>query len=95
MTEPTPHVAYWAVSVFSSRTMWFNMANLVLAALSLTEITTLIPPRFLPLQLAVVAMINLWLRTVTVRPVALIAPGTTQAVLVPKLGPPDPPAVTD
>jgi len=95
MSDPQPTVTYWAVSVFSSRTMWFNAANLVLAALSLTEVATLIPPRFLPLQLAAVAFINMWLRQATVRPVALIAPGETKAVAVPKIDPPAPPGVTD
>jgi hypothetical protein len=95
MSETPQTVTYWAVSVFSSRTMWFNAANLLLAALSLTEVATLIPARFLPLQLAAVAVINMWLRQATVRPVALIAPGETAPVLVRKVGPPDPPAVTD
>ena len=95
MTPPTQTVTYWAVSVFSSRTMWFNAANLLLAALSLSEITTLIPPRYLSLQLAVVALINMWLRQATKRPVAFIAPGETTPVLVPRVGPPDPPVVSD
>jgi len=99
MTEtparPPPVVTYWAISLFSSRTFWWNLANAILALLSLTEVTTLIPPRFLSLQLAVVASVNLYLRTVTVRPVALIAPGTTTPVSVPKVGPPPPALVGD
>lgn len=96
MTQtPPPTVTYWAVSVFSSRTMWFNAANLLLAALSLTEVATLIPPRFLPLQLAAVALINMWLRQATVRPVALIKPGKTKPIAVAKIEPPAPPLVTD
>jgi hypothetical protein len=90
-----PAVTYWAISLFSSRTFWWNAANGLLALLSLTEVTTLIPPRFLSLQLAIVATVNLYLRTVTVRPVALIAPGTTIPVEVAKIGPPPPPVVTD
>ena len=86
---------YYAISLFSSRTFWWNAANGTLALLSLSEVTTLIPARFLPLQLAVVAMVNLYLRTVTVRPAALIAPGETKPIVVPKVGPPDPPMVTD
>lgn len=93
--RPPPTVQYWAVSMFSSRTMWFNAANFVIAALSITEVATLIPSRFLSVQLAVVALINLWLRTVTVRPVALIPPGDTVPVPVAKVGPPPPPVVTD
>jgi len=83
-------VRYWAVSVLSSRTMWFNAASLLIAALSLTEIAVLIPERFLPLQAAVTAAVNMWLRTSTVRPVAMIMPGNTKAVDVPKIDPPAP-----
>lgn len=91
----TPKVTYWAVSVLSSRTMWFNLASFALAALSLTEVTTIIPPRFLPLLGMVVALINLYLRTATTRPVAFVAPGNVKAVQVDKVGPPAPPPVTD
>jgi len=93
--RPPPTVTYYAISLFSSRTFWWNFANAIVALLSLSEVTTLIPPRFLSLQLAVVASVNLYLRTVTVRPVALIAPGQTVPVAVPKVGPPDPPLVGD
>ncbi len=93
--RPPPTVTYWAISVLSSRTVWFNSANFLVAALSLTEVVTLIPPRFLSLQAAVVALINVYLRTVTTRPVALIAPGETKPVAVPKIAPPDPPVVSD
>lgn len=96
MTDETrPTVTYWAISLFSSRTFWWNAANGVLAVLSLTEVTTLIPARFLSLQVAIVAAVNLYLRTVTVRPVAIIAPGTTTPIAVPKIDPPAPPLVTD
>lgn len=95
MSETPRTVTYWGVSVFSSRTMWFNAANLVLAALSLSEVATLIPPKYLSLQLAIVAMINLWLRTVTVRPAVFIAPGATAPVEVEKIGPPPPAALSD
>jgi hypothetical protein len=95
-SRPPPEVVtYFAISILSSRTFWWNLANGVVALLSLAEVVAVIPPRFLSLQLAVVAMVNLYLRTVTVRPVALIAPGTTAPVRVPKIGPPDPPTVTD
>ena len=91
-----PTVRYWAISVLSSRTVWFNAANLIVAVLSLTEVVTLIPMRYMPLQAAFMAVVNVWLRTVTVRPVALIAPGTTKAVEVEKIGPPAPiPVVSD
>ena len=86
---------YYAISLFSSRTFWWNAANGVLAVLSLSEVNVLIPPRFVPLQLAIVAGVNLYLRTVTVRPAVLIPPGETRPITVPKVGPPDPPLVTD
>ena len=92
---PVRTVEYFAVSIFSSRTFWFNLANLVLAALSMTEVATLIPPKYLPVQAAVVATINMWLRLYTVRPAAVITPGTSVAVEVPKLAPPKPKPVTD
>jgi hypothetical protein len=95
MSAPPPTVTYWAISILSSRTVWFNAANLLLAALELTEVTTLIPVRYLPTQLAVVALVNMWLRTITTRPVAFIPPGDTVPVQVAKVGPPDPPVVTD
>ena len=93
--HPPPVVTYYGISLFSSRTFWFNAANLLLASLSLTEVVTLIPLRFMPLQAAVVAMINMWLRSITVRPAVLIPPGTTAAVAVEKIGPPPPKTVTD
>jgi len=93
--RPPPTVTYYAISLFSSRTFWWNLGNGILALLSLTEVTAIIPPRFLSLQLAVVAAVNCWLRTVTVRPAAFIAPGTTTPVAVPKVGPPPPALVGD
>jgi len=81
-------VNYWAVSIFTSRTFF-------LMAASLSEVTTLIPPRFVPLWSMVVALVNLYLRTATVRPVAFIKPGETQAVLVPRVGPPVPAKLGD
>ena len=93
MTE-TPHVKYWAISVLSSRTVWVNTAALLVAVFSLTEVITIIPLRFMPMYSAVVATLNLYLRTVTVRPVAFIAPGTTVPVQIAKIDPPTK-AVTD
>jgi len=94
MSDPAT-VEYFGISLFSSRTFWFNAVNLFVLALSLNEVIAIIPPRYLGLQLAVVTVGNMWLRSITVRPAVLIAPGTTAAVLVPKLDPPDPPAITD
>lgn len=82
---PEPQVTYWAISILSSRTFWVNTAAFVLAALSLSDVTAVIPSRFLPLEGAAVALLNLYLRTTTVRPVAFIAPGTTLPIQVPKI----------
>lgn len=87
-------VQYFAISVFSSRTFWLNAAALFIAAGSLTEVITIVPLRYMPLYSAVVAIVNVGLRMMTVRPVALIAPGAVVAVDVPKLKPP-PPLVSD
>ena len=86
---------YVAISLFSSRTFWVNTAALVVGVLSATEVVTIIPPRFLPTATALVAALNIWLRTVTVRPVALIAPGNTKPVRVASLGPPPQAIVSD
>jgi hypothetical protein len=97
LTDPRPPpetVTYWAISLFSSRTFWWNAANGLLAVLSLSDVVAVIPPRFLPLQLALASVVNLYLRSVTVRPVAWIAAGTTTPVDVPRIAVP-PPAVTE
>lgn len=88
-------VKYWAISIFSSRTFWFNAANFIVAVLSLTEVLAIIPPDWMSTQAAVVAMINVWLRMVTKRPAAVISPGTTKEIALPKLDPPATKAVTD
>jgi len=92
--EPT-HVTYFAVSLFSSRTFWLNAADLVVNLLSATAIVTVIPSEWQALAGATVAAINIILRTQTVRPVAMITPGTVLPVLVKKIDPPAPPIITD
>ena len=84
-----------AISVLSSKTMITNVIAFAIAASSLTEVTTVIPPRFLPMLGMLVALGNLYLRSVTVRPVAMIARGDVKVVAIPKIDPPAPPAVTD
>ena len=88
-------VTYWAESLFSSKTFWLNTVTFGIAVLSATDVLVIIPVRFLPTVTALVAMGNIYLRTVTVRPVAFIAPGTAVPVSVPKIDPPKPPMVTD
>lgn len=96
MAETPPRtVTYFAISLFSSRTFWVNAAALLVAASSLTEVTTLVPPRFVPLLGAAVAMANIYLRMQTQRPAVLIKPGETQPVQVVRIGPPPPSTVTD
>jgi len=94
-SPPPAHVTYFAVSLFSSRTFWLNAAAGLVAILSATEIVTVIPLKYLPMSTAAVAALNIFLRTQTVRPVALITPGTVLPVLVKKIDPPAPPMVTD
>jgi hypothetical protein len=90
-----PTVTYWATSLFSSRTFWFNAAAMIVAVLSATEVIKIIPPRFGPFFDALVAVINIALRVATVRPVAFIAPGNTLPIVVAKIDPPAPPVLTD
>lgn len=96
MTDPNPPPTrtYFAISLFSSRTFWVNTAALIVGILSATEVVTIIPAKYLPLSTAAVAAINIFLRTITVRPAVFIAPGGTQPVEVEKLDPPTK-AVTD
>ena len=96
--SPAPsirQVTYFAVSFLTSRTFWVNLFMFLAAASSMTEFTTIIPAPWLPKIMAVIALGNLWLRFNTVRPIAFIAPGETQAVLVPRVGPPAPAKLGD
>lgn len=82
---PPPAVTYWAISVLSSRTVWVNAAAFIVALLSATDVLRIIPPAQQPVVTALVAALNLYLRTVTVRPVAFIAAGTSAPVTVEKI----------
>lgn len=95
MTDTPETVTYFAISIFSSKTFWVNAAAFLIAISSLTEVVTIIPLAYMPMYSAAVAMLNLYLRTVTIRPVALIAPGATKPVDVPRIGPPPPALLTD
>jgi hypothetical protein len=92
---PPSTVTYWAISILSSRTFWLNAAAFLVAVLSATDVLPIIPARFLPTSTAIVAALNIVLRFATVRPVALILPGTTKAIAVAKIDPPAPATVTD
>lgn len=86
---------YFAVSVLKSRTMYVNLAAGILAVLSVPEIYGLIPLEYLPTLAALTAVLNMFLRTQTVRPVVFSAPSAVTPVQVAALGPPPPPLMTD
>jgi len=90
-----PTVTYWAISILTSRTSQFAALTIIAGILSLPEVLALIPLRYMPMVLAIVGVVNLGLRKLTVRPVAFIAPGATKAIVVDKLSPPAPPIITD
>ena len=90
-----PTVTYFAQSILTSRTAQFAALTFLLGVLSLPEVLALIPLRYMPLLLAVVGIVNLGLRKLTVRPVVLSLPGTVTPVEVPKLVPPAPGVSTD
>lgn len=92
---PPPVVYARAVSILSSRTFYVNALALVVAIVLLPEVGTLIPQRFVPIYSALLAVANIVLRVLTVRPVAMIAPGDVKVVEIPKINPPAPPTVTD
>jgi hypothetical protein len=93
--RPPPTVTYYAISLLSSRTTWFGVATTLLGIFSLPEVAALVPLRYLPAILSVIGFAIIALRSVTVRPVALILPGDTKPITVPKVGPPPPPLVGD
>jgi hypothetical protein len=95
--EPPPGRVVFArgISILNSRTFWLNALALVVAIIVLPEVGGLIPERFVPIYSAVLAISNIILRVLTVRPVALVAPGSVVVVPIPKIDPPSPPPVTD
>ena len=73
---PAPrHVSYWAISIFSSRTAWLNAAAFLVTVSEMTEVTSVIPPRYMPMFGMLVALANLYLRTKTVRPAGFVCSG--------------------
>lgn len=96
MSEPT--VTYWAISLWNSRTFRANAVLILVdaaALLALPEVVARVPPQYLILYGLAVKALNIYLRSITQRPAALIAPGTTAPVAVAKIDPPAPPPVTD
>jgi hypothetical protein len=99
---PERTVSYYAISLFSSRTFWVNALAFgvaagpeIVALLSSSDVKALVPARWMPVYGMALAVLNIILRKATVRPVALIAPGDTKPVPVARIGPPDPPVVSD
>lgn len=73
----------YAKSAFSDPS---NIINFLALALMMPEIRDILPPKYIPLVAAVVALANLALRTIfVVRPVAFIAPRQVKPVEVAKL----------
>lgn len=87
-------VSYYAISLFSSRTVWVAVGTVVVGILALPDVVAIIPLRYLPIVTAIIGAVNFVLRLVTVRPVVFAAPGTITPVAVPRLDPPVP-MVTD
>ena len=88
-------VSYTGVSIFSTKTFWLNTLAFVVAILSLTEVVQIIPPQFMGIYGAALAMANVGLRMLTVRPAVVMMPGETRPVEVQRLGPPPPPTLTN
>jgi hypothetical protein len=88
--RPPPTVTYWAISLWNSRTFRTNAVLIAVALVPLldTDLLVLIPPRYLVLYGILVKAINIYLRTITQRPVALIPLGETQPVEVDKIDTP-------
>lgn len=88
---PPETVTYYAISILKSRTFRLNAFLLVVTVVPLLadpELLVYIPPRYLVLYAACVKVANIYLRTLTQRPVALIPPGDTVPVAVPKIDEP-------
>jgi len=86
-----PTVTYYAISILNSRTFRINAALIVVALVPLLaepDLVALIPARYLVLYGIAIKVVNIVLRYVTVRPVAIIPPGDTVPMAVPKLDPP-------
>jgi len=93
VTQPVVYAR--AVSILSSRTFYVNALALLVAIIVLPEVGGLVPERFVPIYSALLAISNIILRIVTVRPVAMIAPGDVKVVEIPKIDPPAPAKLGD
>lgn len=66
-----------AKSILLSKTFWFNVAAILAALSETTEFTNVIPVTWMPAFAAVVAVVNVILRTQTEQPVAARLPRRT------------------
>lgn len=98
-TPNPPVVQYWAISILNSKTFWVGVGTTLLGLLSDPELRALaaplVPLSSLPRVMTVLGIVMVILRKLTKRPVVMAAHGTTHPVLVPRLGPPDPPVLGD
>jgi hypothetical protein len=78
-------VHYRAKSMVISRTMIVNAIAFIVALLAEPTYVAVLPPVLLPVIAIVLPPLNLYLRTIAVRPVAFIKPGDTKPVPVEKL----------
>lgn len=91
LTDPRPPpetVTYYAISILKSRTFRFNAGLFLVALVPLLaepDLLATIPPKYLVLYGLFVKAANIGLRVVTTRPVALIPPGDTVPVEVPRI----------
>jgi hypothetical protein len=85
---PAPVVYARGVSILNSKTFWTNAGALLIAIVVLPEVGKLVPERFVPIYSALLAIANIILRLVTVRPAVIAAPGSVTVVEIPKIDPP-------
>jgi hypothetical protein len=95
-TQPPPPVIYArGISIFNSRTFYFNMLALGIAVLVLPQVGDLVPEKYVRYYEAAVAIGNVIMRLITVRPASITTPGTVNVVEIKKIDPPAPPKVGD
>lgn len=78
-------VNYRAKSVLTSKTEVVNAIMALVALLGSSQISAMLGPGAFVYVTIAVAVLNMILRLLTVRPVAMIMPGETKPVAVPKL----------
>lgn len=76
---------YFAKSALVSKTLWFNIVALIVAAAQSKDILALLPPKYLGVTAAIITLGNMILRFNSVRPIAFLTPRDTVGVPVPNL----------